>query len=232
MEWKGWVGNTPSSAGSVAPLGWPSRAQSAVVSPTDPACVAQDHLEPVLLRHLASLGAARVQFATEVTAVETGAEGVSRHSARRRHGRAGDGSRALPRWRRRRAQRGTNVLGHPDAWARRSRPGGDGAVSRAAVGPPRRAPLRPLRHQPPRRRGQHPARRAAVIAGCTARVRPGGEHLAGVTEEKLRRPSGPPPATRPCGPASSASARSPSPPNSRSASGRAALSSSETPRTG
>lgn len=41
-------------------VGYPSRAQSAMVSPMFPACVPQDHLESVLLEHLATLPTAEV----------------------------------------------------------------------------------------------------------------------------------------------------------------------------
>ena len=57
-------------------LGIPTRAQSAVISPTAPACVPQDHLEPVLLRHLRSLGSATVALGTEVVGVDSRADGV------------------------------------------------------------------------------------------------------------------------------------------------------------
>ena len=49
-------------AGVPIEVGYPTVAQSARVSPTAPACVPQDHLEPVMLRHLASLAASRVHF--------------------------------------------------------------------------------------------------------------------------------------------------------------------------
>lgn len=42
------------SSGTIHDVGYPTVAQSAVVSPTAPASVAQDHLEAVLLDHLAS----------------------------------------------------------------------------------------------------------------------------------------------------------------------------------
>jgi 2-polyprenyl-6-methoxyphenol hydroxylase-like FAD-dependent oxidoreductase len=41
-------------------VGYPSQAQSAMVSPMSPACVPQDHLEAVLLEHLATLPTANV----------------------------------------------------------------------------------------------------------------------------------------------------------------------------
>jgi len=57
-------------------LGIPTREQSAVISPTAPACVRQDHLEPVLLEHLRTLGSATVALGTEVVGVDNRADGV------------------------------------------------------------------------------------------------------------------------------------------------------------
>jgi putative polyketide hydroxylase len=76
VEWMGWVGETLVSAGETFPLGLPTRAQSAVVSPTAPACVPQDHLEPVMLAHLRSLRAGRVRLGTEVVGVKAGRHGA------------------------------------------------------------------------------------------------------------------------------------------------------------
>jgi 2-polyprenyl-6-methoxyphenol hydroxylase-like FAD-dependent oxidoreductase len=64
------------SAGASIPLGFPSREQAALVSPTAPAAVPQDHLEPVLLDHLRGFGTARVELGTEVTGVEATPAGV------------------------------------------------------------------------------------------------------------------------------------------------------------
>ena len=72
--------------GSMWPVGIPTREQAAVLSPTAPACVPQDHLEPVLLEHLRSLGGARVHLHTEVVGVQ--------RPARRRRGRAARRRRA------------------------------------------------------------------------------------------------------------------------------------------
>jgi putative polyketide hydroxylase len=47
-----------------------------LVSPTAPACVPQDQLEPVLLEHLRSLPAARVQLGAELTGVDNSRDGV------------------------------------------------------------------------------------------------------------------------------------------------------------
>jgi putative polyketide hydroxylase len=78
VEWRGWLSDTLATAaeGSAWPVGIPSREQAAVLSPTAPACVPQDHLEPVLLEHLRSLGGARVHLHTEVVGVEQRPEGV------------------------------------------------------------------------------------------------------------------------------------------------------------
>jgi 2-polyprenyl-6-methoxyphenol hydroxylase-like FAD-dependent oxidoreductase len=74
VDWAGWACETlaTAAAGSPFPTGYPSREQSAVLSPTAPACVPQDHLEPVLLEHLRSLGPARVELGTEVVACDVG----------------------------------------------------------------------------------------------------------------------------------------------------------------
>ena len=68
VEWHGWLSDTLAAAaeGSMWPTGIPTREQAALLSPTAPACVPQDHLEPVLLEHLRSRGATRVQLHTEV----------------------------------------------------------------------------------------------------------------------------------------------------------------------
>lgn len=78
VDWLGWICETlaTASAGSAMPTGMPTREQSALVSPTAPACVPQGHLEPVLLRHLRSLGSTRVETGTELAAVESRPEGV------------------------------------------------------------------------------------------------------------------------------------------------------------
>jgi putative polyketide hydroxylase len=79
VEWRGWQSKTLAtvSAGSMWPVGIPTREQAAVLSPTAPACVPQDHLEPVLLEHLRSLGAARVHLHTAVVGVENQRDGVA-----------------------------------------------------------------------------------------------------------------------------------------------------------
>jgi putative polyketide hydroxylase len=78
VEWHGWQSRTlaEAAAGSMWPTGVPTREQAAALSPTAPACVPQDHLEPVLLGRLRALGTATVVLGTEVVALEQDPEGV------------------------------------------------------------------------------------------------------------------------------------------------------------
>jgi putative polyketide hydroxylase len=64
------------AAGQAIEVGYPTRAQSAVVSPTRPACVPQDELEPILEEHLASLPAARLRRGVEVVGVDSRDDGA------------------------------------------------------------------------------------------------------------------------------------------------------------
>src|SRR5829696_1965077 len=74
----GWAVETLASpSGTAMPLGFPGLAQATAASPTTPAAVPQDHLEPVLLRHLERSGLAEVRFGTELVAVDQDAEGVT-----------------------------------------------------------------------------------------------------------------------------------------------------------
>ena len=78
VEWRGWQSDTLATVaqGSMWPVGVPSREQAALLSTTAPACVPQDHLEPVLLEHLRSLGRTQVRLGTEVVGVEDLPEGA------------------------------------------------------------------------------------------------------------------------------------------------------------
>ena len=73
-----WVCETLATAGtgSAEPVGLPSRQQSALVSPTAPAVVPQDHLEPVLLRHVRSLAGCRVLLGTELVRLDDRPDGI------------------------------------------------------------------------------------------------------------------------------------------------------------
>jgi putative polyketide hydroxylase len=58
-------------------VGFPDLEQAAATSPTLPAAVPQDHLEPVLLGHLRGLPATEVRFGTELAAFDQDADGVT-----------------------------------------------------------------------------------------------------------------------------------------------------------
>jgi putative polyketide hydroxylase len=79
VELQPWVSETLAAAadGRAVDAGFPTREQSALISPTSPAGVPQDHLEPVLERHLRSLGPARVERGKDVTEIENGPSGVT-----------------------------------------------------------------------------------------------------------------------------------------------------------
>jgi putative polyketide hydroxylase len=64
------------AAGTALPVGYPSPEQSRMISPTAPACVAQDDVEPLLLEHLRAAPRARVELGTELTGVVMAADGV------------------------------------------------------------------------------------------------------------------------------------------------------------
>jgi 2-polyprenyl-6-methoxyphenol hydroxylase-like FAD-dependent oxidoreductase len=76
VEWSGWLGETLASEGTTFPVGIPSQEQSAALSPTGPACVPQDHLEPVLLGHVRALGKTRVRLGTELVGLRSRSDGV------------------------------------------------------------------------------------------------------------------------------------------------------------
>ena len=64
------------ASGAALPVGYPSPEQSRMVSPTAPACVAQDYVEPLLLEHLCADPRARVQLGAELTGVFVGRDGA------------------------------------------------------------------------------------------------------------------------------------------------------------
>ena len=95
------------AAGTAFPVGYPSTEQSRMISPTAPACVAQDDLEPLLRAHLRAAPRTRVELGTEVTGVVAGADGVrvelrnvrtdARRTVEARYLVAGDGARSSVR---------------------------------------------------------------------------------------------------------------------------------------
>ena len=64
------------ATGRAHEVGYPTRAQAAVVSPTAPAVVPQDWVESVLHRHLRDLTTVRVALGTEVTSFTSTSAGV------------------------------------------------------------------------------------------------------------------------------------------------------------
>lgn len=78
VEWQALETATLAAAASGRPIevGYPTRAQSAVVSPTRPACIPQDELEPMLQEHLASHPAARLRRGVEVLGVNSRDDGT------------------------------------------------------------------------------------------------------------------------------------------------------------
>jgi putative polyketide hydroxylase len=62
--------------GTAFPVGYPSPEQSRMISPTAPACVAQDELEPLLLEHLHAVPRARIELGTESSGVFMGPDGA------------------------------------------------------------------------------------------------------------------------------------------------------------
>jgi 2-polyprenyl-6-methoxyphenol hydroxylase-like FAD-dependent oxidoreductase len=88
VEWRMLVTTTLSeaAAGSLIDLGYPTRSESAQLSPTRPAAVPQDHLETVLLNHLQGLPAAQVELAAPVEDVWQSTNGLQ---LRLRHGDKG-----------------------------------------------------------------------------------------------------------------------------------------------
>jgi 2-polyprenyl-6-methoxyphenol hydroxylase-like FAD-dependent oxidoreductase len=63
-------------AGTEIPLGYPTAAQVAAISPTRPAWAPQDHLEPLLAGALAGFAHARIRYHTELVGLAEDADGV------------------------------------------------------------------------------------------------------------------------------------------------------------
>ena len=78
VEWLMWESPTLAAAdrGTAIEVGLPTREQAALISPSAPACVPQDHLERVLLDHLRSLRSACVELGTALAGLENGSDHV------------------------------------------------------------------------------------------------------------------------------------------------------------
>ena len=64
------------ASGTAIAVGYPNAEQSRIVSPTAPACVAQDDVEPLLLEHLRAAPHAQVELGTELTGIYAGPDGA------------------------------------------------------------------------------------------------------------------------------------------------------------
>src|SRR5262245_22635810 len=90
-DWLMWSCDTMARAdeGAAIEVGLPTRAQAALISPTVPGCVPQDHLERVLLAHVRSSAHTRVELGTTLVELVTGPDAVQatlRDDAGREHG--------------------------------------------------------------------------------------------------------------------------------------------------
>ncbi len=78
VEWLLWVCTTLADAGTGTGygVGVPSKTESALLSPTAPACVPQDHFERVLLERLRAMPDPRVEVGVELVALENSGNSV------------------------------------------------------------------------------------------------------------------------------------------------------------
>jgi putative polyketide hydroxylase len=72
VEWQAWECETLAAAahGSAVEVGLPTRSQAALVSPSRPALLPQDELEPLLEEHVRSLSSVRVERGVEVKSLD------------------------------------------------------------------------------------------------------------------------------------------------------------------
>jgi putative polyketide hydroxylase len=109
VEWHAWACPTlaAADAGEKIEVGFPTRDQSRLVSPTSAACIGQDELEPLLEEHLRSFAGARVERGVELIALERAGErehqltlagpGERRRQVRARYVIGADGMRSRVR---------------------------------------------------------------------------------------------------------------------------------------
>ena len=175
VDWLMWRCETMAqAAGGVGiEVGLPTRAQAAMISPTAPACVPQDHLEGVLLEHLVEGGTARVEYATALAGLDCRPDGVramlrSANGGEREVSAAylvgADGAHSTVR-----AELGIAMRGSDDVLV-----GHHVTDPGAALGGARRSPVRHLRRQPRRGGGPVPARRPRRRVGLRVPPRPVG----------------------------------------------------------
>ncbi len=212
VEWRALATPTLADAASGTPVevGFPTREQSAVVSPTGPACIPQDELERVMEEHLASLPAARIERGVEVIGVDSRDDGVT-VAVRNGSGIRTLRARYLDR-RRRHPQHGPRRARHPHPRPRPRRRQPRHPLPRPAVGGRRRAPPRHLLRRRGRQEGRAPGRPARPLDGRPQRPGAAGRRARGPRGRRRARTSSrrsrtsPPSSTRSSSPSASASA--------------------------
>jgi putative polyketide hydroxylase len=77
VEWQAWACETLAAAdqGEAVEVGLPTREQAALISPSSPACLPQDELEPLMEEHLAWLPSTRLERGVELVALERTRDG-------------------------------------------------------------------------------------------------------------------------------------------------------------
>ena len=180
VEWRmlGTTALSEAACGCLIDVGYPTRSESAVLSPTRPAAVPQDHLETVLLHHLRGLATAHIELGVTVEdaweaqaglrlKLRDGGSGASR-VVQAEYVIGADGARSVVRRR----------LGIRRFRDRGSARGALGPCSCAAVGSRRAPPLRDIRdgrscsqHVPPRGPGRPLALRLQLGSSIRTRGR-------------------------------------------------------------
>jgi putative polyketide hydroxylase len=109
VDWRLLWATTLAAAGdgTLHEVGYPSAAESRMLSPTAPACIPQDEVEPLLLERLRESPHARIELGTALTGVLAGAGGArarlrdvrtgATSTVRARYVVAGDGARSTLR---------------------------------------------------------------------------------------------------------------------------------------
>jgi putative polyketide hydroxylase len=76
VEWYAWACPTLAAEdGERVEVGFPNREQAALISPTSPACLPQDELEPLMEEHVRSFASARLERGVELVGLEREGDG-------------------------------------------------------------------------------------------------------------------------------------------------------------